>query len=486
MRQAAILLEKTVLDQQKTIATLQAEIFRLKGQDHPQLELELLKEQLETLKRRVFMPSSERRPTEKAKTERPAQRGHGPKEQPLLPTVVVEHTLPEDERACTVCGGHLEEMTGQVEESEDVTVVEATYTLRTHRRRKYRCRCNANVVTAPAPPKLIPGGRYAPELAVHVAVSKYLDHMPLERQVKAMARSGLDVDSQTLWDQLFALYRHLEPTIGALRRRALEAPVIFADETGWRMMKDRSGWWVWEVASEDTAAYWIMSSRSTGAAREILEAYTGTVMCDGYSVYASLARDGPYRLVHCWAHVRRKFVEAEEHSDLATFAIEKIGQLYEVEREIPPVDRHASDETRAEIVKLRATRRRERSKPIIGELREWAYAVAPTALPRSGIGKAIAYMLKLWPGLTAFLDDPAVPLDNNLAERGLRGVVVGRKNHYGSRSKRGTEVAAGFYTLFETAKLVGVNPHVYVLEATRRALAAPKTVTLPEDVICAD
>ena len=95
------------------------------------------------------------------------------------------------------------------------------------------------------------------------------------------------------------------------------------------------------------------------------------------------------------------------------------------------------------------------------------------------MGKAIAYMVKLWPGLTLFLDDPGVPLDNNGAERALRGVVVGRKNHYGSRSKRGTEVAALFYTLFESAKLSGVDPKAYVLQAARRAIRNPGTVTLP-------
>ena len=98
------------------------------------------------------------------------------------------------------------------------------------------------------------------------------------------------------------------------------------------------------------------------------------------------------------------------------------------------------------------------------------------------MGKAIAYMLELWEGLTRFLDDPRIPIDNNAAERALRGVVVGRKNHYGSRSKRGTEVAAVFYTLFETAKLSQVEPRAYVTQAARRAVATPGAVTLPSDL----
>jgi hypothetical protein len=100
-------------------------------------------------------------------------------------------------------------------------------------------------------------------------------------------------------------------------------------------------------------------------------------------------------------------------------------------------------------------------------------------LPRSELGKAVRYMLDRWTGLTRFLDDPCIPLDNNAAERVLRGPVVGRKNHYGSKSLRGTQVAALFYTLCESAKLVGVDPHTYLLTATEAALAVPGTVTLP-------
>jgi transposase len=97
------------------------------------------------------------------------------------------------------------------------------------------------------------------------------------------------------------------------------------------------------------------------------------------------------------------------------------------------------------------------------------------------VGKAISYMLGLWPGLTRFLEDPRIPLDNNATERGLRGMVVGRKNHYGSRSKRGTEVAALFYSLIESAKLAGAEPKAYLLRAARAALTHPGTVTLPHD-----
>ena len=128
---------------------------------------------------------------------------------------------------------------------------------------------------------------------------------------------------------------------------------------------------------------------------------------------------------------------------------------------------------------MRGRLRSERSREIIGRIQEWAREQKP--LPKSGLGLAISYMHGLWPGLTAFLEDPNIPLDNNAIERGLRGLVVGRKNHYGSRSRRGTEVAAILYSLFESAKLCGVEPKAYVLKATLAAIAKPGTVTLPHE-----
>ena len=118
-----------------------------------------------------------------------------------------------------------------------------------------------------------------------------------------------------------------------------------------------------------------------------------------------------------------------------------------------------------------------KSRPIVERIRTWALEQRP--LPQSGLGMAINYMLQLWAGLVLFLEKPFVPLDNNAAERGLRGIVIGRKNHYGSRSKRGAEVAAIMYTLFESAKLCGIEPKAYVATVARAAIANPGTVTLP-------
>jgi transposase len=150
--------------------------------------------------------------------------------------VNIRHELLPQDRQCPACGGALTEMTGQAETSERITTVKLTYQVEHHVRQKYRCACNGAVVTAPGFAQVLPGSRYAPECGVGVAVAKYADHLPLERQVKMMAREGLIVDSQTLWDQLHAIARHLEPTYDALGRRVLEAPVINVDETRWPIL----------------------------------------------------------------------------------------------------------------------------------------------------------------------------------------------------------------------------------------------------------
>jgi transposase len=155
----------------------------------------------------------------------------------------------------------------------------------------------------------------------------------------------------------------------------------------------------------------------------VLNGYRGIVIADGYSAYEALARAGPrFTLAHCWAHVRRKFVEAEPHyPGPCAEVLALIGQLYAVERDCPPRVGAAIEAEDTELQHQRAHRRAERSTPLVAAIRTWAQQ--QRALPESSLGKAIAYMLGLWPGLTGFLDDPRIPLDNNAtyAARGISG-----------------------------------------------------------------
>jgi transposase len=235
---------------------------------------------------------------------------------------------------------------------------------------------------------------------------------------------------------------------------------------------------VWGVHAPTVSFYRILPGKSADEGLQVLGGYRGTVVVDGFAVYEVLARDGPgLVLAHCWAHTKRKYDDIADQWSIACAEIRAlIGELYAIERLVPgPFPGDASAQT------LRQQLRKERSRPILGRI--WQWATVQVGLPRSDFGKAVRYMLERWAGLTRFVEDPRIPLDNNAAERALRGPVVGRKNHYGSRSLRGTEVAAAFYTLCETARLVGVDPRAYLLRAVYAAIGQPGTVTFPEDLL---
>ena len=483
LRQIALLVDSENHRLVNENVRLRVEMAKLQGvTETEQLELSILK-QLQEKRESIFRIDEKRaRKKTKDKKKRKRKKGHGPREQPHLPVIDKVIELAEAEKKCSVCDGELSEMTGQNEESEVVTVVKRSFVIERHLRKKYRCRCNANVVTAPAATKLQPGGRYSVEFAVEVAISKYLDHMPLERQVRMMRREGLDIDSQTLWDQLNVLARHLNPVYDVLGEKVLESPVIHADETRWPLMgsQKKSAGTVWGVSSPDIAYYRMLPTKSTDDGRKVLGNYSGIAVVDGYAVYEALARAGPeLRLANCWAHVKRKFDEASEHYPQACSEVLRlIGKLYEVERQVPgpfPGDEESQ--------KLRLRLREQHSQPLLEAIRQWGEA--QRGLPRSDFGKAVRYMMERWGNLTLFAENPLVWLDNNHAEPALRGPVVGRKNHYGSRSKRGTDVAALFYTLCETAKLRHVDPRAYMLKAAYAAIEQPGTVLLP-DVLRAD
>lgn len=472
VRTAAKLLERENERLIREVLALKQKLSAVEGHSIDQMQLLAdLEHQLAMRNKMLFGGSSEKRGAKQPEAEKAPQVGHGPREQKALAVVEREHELDVADRMCPSCGEPLAEMAGQFEQADEVDVLERQFVIVRHKRKKYRCRCGGCVETALGPDKLVSGGRYSVDFAVSVAVAKYADHAPLERQVRVMKRQGLVVDSQTLWDQLNALAEWLAPVHERLHAYVLSQPVIGADETFWRLMEsgENKRWQTWAICAPDAVSYRIRDSRSAAAAGEVLGDYAGTVLCDGYSAYESLRkRGGRFQLAHCWAHVRRKFVEAEQVApEPCNQVLDLIGELYAIERDCACDD----ERTRA---------RAERSRDTLRRIHAWA--LDQRALPQSPLGKAIRYMGDLWPGLVRFLDEPLLALDNNATERALRGVVVGRKNHYGSRSERGTEVAALFYSLIESAKLAGVEPDAY-LRAAASAAVSRQPVALPHELV---
>ena len=461
------------------------------GSGFQQLRIAALEKSLAKLTKEIFGPSTEQRPAgatadgddkddkdDKSKDEKKKKKrsGHGPTEQPKLPIVDVVHTLDDADKTCPKCGGGLHEMKDQFEEAGEIDVIPMRFVYKNHKRQKYVCGCGGCVDTAIGPDKLVAGGRYSVDFAIYVAIAKYTDHLPLERLVRMMARDGLVVTSATLWDQIERLVRLVESAMPRLLAHVLSHGVVGADETTWEMFDKKPGqgksWYVW-IFRVDSAVYYTMrDGRSHTKVETLVASFAGVLMCDGYSGYVSLSTKYPrVILAHCWAHVRREFIDiAISFPVLCGEVLDLIGKLYGIEKACRAPEGEDLSEARD-----------TKSREVIDQIVAWVYKAIPKCLPESGLHKAIGYMLNMWPGLVLFLDDPNIPLDNNGTERAARGPVLGRKNHYGSRSLRGTEVAATLYSLVESAKLNAVEPRLYLRVAVRAGLRG-ETIPLPHEV----
>ena len=388
----------------------------------------------------------------------------GSSPQTQLPLVARYFELDEPDRMCPRCGGGLVVWEGQFDVSEMIDVIEVRYELVRAMQRKYVCGCGGCVETAPGPERVIEGGRYSLDFAIKVAIDKYLDHLPLTRQARIMGRHGLEVGSQTLWDQLEALARRLDAAWRQLFMELTSEPVIGLDQTSWKRLdgSKKTPWQMWCVSSPRGVYHQICDDKGEATFTALVGHYEGVIVCDAAATHGAGARASPLIvLAGCWAHVLRKFRDALPDHPEAHLALGWIRKLYDI-------DARAEGDLDA-LAELRRTE----SAAVLAELKTWLWSQA--TLKSLSIGKAAAYVIANWDRLRLFVNDPRIPLDNNATERGIRGPVVGRKNHYGSRSRRGTEVASIFYSLIETAKLHGVNPATYLREA---ALADKRGETL--------
>lgn len=488
-------LEIRLRQMEETAVQQQSELIRLAQEN------QILKEQLDRRNRALFGRKSERRPGGESeqentdtkqedgtetkspgKKQKKKKKGHGPTPQPKLPRVKVIHELTDSALSCENCGGKMEPMGTAAEEAELIAIEQRKIVLEEHIRTKYQCPCcRIGVKIAPGSTKLMAGGRYALNFAVAVAYSKYFAHLPLDRQVQMMKHEGLQVTTSTLFDQIDALATVLTPTYQAILRIVQAEAVLRADETPWAVLSnghtENERFYAWVAVGSKYLAYCLLDTRSKDGAATILGTFAGTLMVDGLTSYPAAAKSEPgalpkFKVANCWVHARRGFVECEKHyPEESGFILEFIRQLYEVERD--------GKEPGANLGALRS----EKSRPLVDRIFGWAKEQQERAdlLPSSGLVKALNYLVNHEPGLRVFLDDPAVPIDNNESERAMRAPVLGRKNHYGSRSRRGTETAAILYTLVESAKRMDVNPEAYLEAAAEYALSKAGAILLPEE-----
>lgn len=475
LRAKALLLRTENERLSNKVVELLRENLSLKGMSQEQLQatLALLDAELNKVKEDALprSASSERRGAAEAKGEKKPQTGHGPTAQPKLPVVEEVHALDEADQTCAECGGQLSLWAGADDVSEEVEVIERHFVIKRHLRQKFRCKCGC-IEMADLEPRLIPGGRYSNDFAIEVAADKYITHIPFEREVRKMAGEGLEVTSQTLWDQVNALAKTLRPAWEALRTHIVTQAVAAFDETRWEVLTQGSGttksWTMWQLSTWQAVYFTIAQDGDAATGKKALAGFSGIALGDAASVHKAMARAGDFRMAFCWSHARRGFIKAEVSEPIRSRQfIDMVAELYAIEAQAPPGP--LGDDIRRKL-------RHEKSRPIVARIKEWL--LEQRFLPGSDFGKAVKYVVGNWNGLVVFLDEPAVPIDNNRTERGFRGPALGRNNFYGSKSKRGTEVAAILYSLVETAKLVGIDPKQYLKVALAAALRGER-VPLP-------
>lgn len=407
------------------------------------------------------------------------QRGSpGPKRQRRshLPERVVEHRLSEAERTCPGCGKLRPEL-GLKEESEQI---EWEVRLVRHRHVRHRygpsCECSVGrgIVTAPKPAKLIAKGLFGVSFWVQVLLKKYAWAQPLHRTVCELRAHGLKVSAGTLSGGLRKLKDLMVPLAGQFVLRSREGSHWHMDETRWPMFglaegKSRQQWWFWVVVTPEVTAFLLEPTRSGQVPQQFFAPGTqGILSVDRYAGYWALqGADWRLQLAYCWSHQRRDFVNlGQGHPRWVKWAgqwVERIDRLFQCQgqrrqaclKEPAPLLGALESEVRRQVEELKQTWERE--------LASAQLAQEPQKLLQS--------MRRHWPGLTVFVDHPALPMDNNAAERANRPVAVARKNYYGSGALWSGELACACFTILATLRQQGICPRRYLqayLEACAR------------------
>ena len=376
---------------------------------------------------------------------------------------------------CPQCQGELRKLGEDV--SEMLEYVPASFVVIRHVRTKLSCtKCDC-IVQAEAPSRPIERGAAGPGLLAHVLVSKYCDHQPLYRQSEIYARQGVELERSTLADWVGASSRLVEPLVEALHGYVMEAGKLHADDTPVPVLapgngKTKTGR-LWTYVRDDrpagdraAPAVWFAYSpdRKGEHPEQHLREFRGTLQADAYAGFNQLYADGRIQQAVCWAHVRRHFYDLEQAhaSPIAQEALQRIAALYKVEEQIrgkPPEQR-------------RAVRQAE-SKPLLDSLRQWLDATLSKLSRKSDTTAAIRYALSRWDALARYIEDGHIEIDNNAAERSLRGVALGRKNYLFAGSDAGGERAAAIYSLIGSAKLNGLDPEAYLREVMTRIADHP-------------
>jgi transposase len=406
----------------------------------------------------------------KKRGQQKGSKGHGQRNYGHLTAVDEIIVLSSDESKCPCCHLPFTELSA-TEDSEKIEIINVKAYRRVVRRKKYQRSCDCPVaqaggklITAPVPPQLIPKSRYGVSLWAFLLIKKYVYQNPLSRGLKELSDNGLSIAMGSIIDGWKKILPLLEPVYDAIvLRNQMTGDHWHADETGWKVFeavegKETSRWWLWIFKGIDTVIYKLDPTRAACVPLSHFgEKAKGFLSVDRYSAYKVIAQKGVFVLAFCWAHVRRDFLSHAKgypaHEAWGLSWVERIGTLYHLnnQRLLHGKDtkgfKTANTQLKTAVDKFKTT---------------LANQLADTGLLPSS-RKCLVSLNNHWEGLTVFVERPDIPMDNNVAERGLRPSVIGRKNYYGSGAVWAADLAALMFSLIETLKYWKINPHTWLL-----------------------
>ena len=382
---------------------------------------------------------------------------------PELPRVRRVIELSEAQRQCS-CGCTLVEIGEDI--SEQVDIIPAQVQVIQHVRKKYACKaCEDTIKLAPTPQVLLPKSLASGNTMAYVITSKYADGLPLYRLSGILDRYGIDMPRQTLSESVLRVAQRLSPLMDHLDQQLMNSPLLCMDETRVQVLNEpdktpQSNSYMWVQRGGPPGKTMIRfhydPGRSTDTAKRLLADFTGALMSDGYKSYREVAKANGLIHLCCWAHSRRKFIEAQKaqpkgKTGKADMAVNFIAKLYAVEKQTKTGD-----------AAQRHCVRQHTSVPTLNQFHQWLLKSQQHVPPKTALGKAVNYTLAYWPELSKYTDNGDWPIDNNPAENAIRPFVIGRKNWLFSNSQRGAKASATLYGLIETAKANGKEPYSYL------------------------
>jgi len=380
-----------------------------------------------------------------------------------LPREDVVYDLPDHDKICPHDGTALTQIGS--EDHEQLDIIPAQIKVIRHRRLTYACPCcEQHIVTANKPTQAIEKSIASPGLLAYVATQKYADALPLYRQSTIFARLGIHLSRQNLANWMIRTGQLVQPLINLLQDHVLDQGVVHMDETTVQVLDEpdraaQSKSYLWLLASfgeRPASVFSYHASRSQSIPCQQLSSPVTALMVDGYVGYEKACQDHGITRLGCWAHARRKFMDAKKLQAKGKVgkpdqALAFIQKLYQVERQIqdqPPDKRYQ--------------KRQHASLPILNKIRAWLDKSLGQIAPKTKLGEALVYLSRQWSRLTRYIDDGRYPIDNNLAENAIRPFAIGRKNWLFCKSQAGAHASANLYSLIQTAKANQLNPDEYL------------------------